>query len=869
MSVPTGPSPLPDDVTRDLPQALPHALPHALRFGHFEIRPAERRLIVDGQPAVLGARAFDVLMVLAERRHQLVSKQALLELVWPGVVVEENSIQVQVSSLRKLLGPQAITTIPGRGYRFTAASNDDGGTPSAASPGAAAATSPTAVPASAQPTLLGRGDDMARLTAWLQQHRLVSIVGAGGVGKTRLAQALLARAQAQDAHGAAWVELAAIRDAANLPGAISAALGLGARGADPVAALVQALRPLPLLLVLDNCEHLQLAVATLVQQLLQACPGLRLLLTSQVPLHAADEQVHRLEGLHVPDGQASVEEALRHAAVALFVERAQAADRRFQLDAGNVAAVVQVCHRLDGMPLPVELAAARVPLLGASGLLAGLDQRLQLLSTRATSLPERQRSLRAALEWSHGLLQAADKAVFRRLAVFAGGFTLDLAQQVLPAPDDALGLDRWTVLDALGELVDRSLLSVNMQDPPRYQLLDTPRSLALELLESSGEASSCRARHARNMAAWFAARDAELLAGHIGMDDWLERLSPEIENGRQAMAWALQHDSAPAIELAPGLLRVLGTTRIPERVALADATEALLTDNMPAELRAAWYQAVGLLVPGRADKRIGRARQGALLYRQLQQPAPLFLSVVSLLSMAEQMPAEEVEALHAERHAIEACQTLPARSQMLACQAEYFYRYCRQQWAEAETALLGQAAWAKRAGHSDAALVALSNLADLALNSGQPEVAEQRGRELLRQYGSQGRRRYAHELARRNLAVSLLLQGKTSEARELATQGLPTATAFVMVGLWGDVLALMAAMQQHPNSAAMLCGFADAAYSLEEATRTDESLMARRLTDERILAALGEAVFDQRRRSGSALDLGSAAALAFAASDSS
>ena len=727
---------------------------------------------------------------------------------------------------------------------------------------------PVQAAASAQPSLLGRGDDMARLTAWLQQHRLVSIVGAGGVGKTRLAQALLARAQALDAHGAAWVELAAIRDAANLPGAIIAALGLGSRGADPLAALLQALRPLQLLLVLDNAEHLQAAVAALVQQLLQACPGLRLLVTSQVPLHAAEEQVHRLEGLPVPEGQASVEESLHHAAVALFVERAQAADRRFQLDTGNVAAVVQVCRRLDGMPLAMELAAARVALLGASGLLAGLDQRLQLLSTRATTLPERQRSLRAALEWSHGLLQAADKAVFRRLAVFAGGFTLDLAQQVLPADDDALGLDRWTVLDALGELVDRSLLTVNMQDPPRYQLLETPRSLALELLESSGEAPSCRARHARSMAAWFAARDAELLAGHFGMDDWLERLSPEIGNGREAMAWALKHDAQAAIELAPGLLRVLGTTRIPERVALADATEALLTDNMPAALRAAWYQAVGLLVPGRIDKRIGRARQGALLYRQLQQPAELFLSVVSLLSMAEQMPAEEVEALHAERHAIEAGHTLPARSQMLACQAEYFYRYCRQQWAEAETALLGQAAWAKRAGHTDAALVALSNLADLALNSGQPQVAEQRGRELLRQYGSQGRRRYAHELARRNLAVSLLLQGKTSEARELATQGLPTAAAFVLQGLWGDVLAAIAAIEQRPLAAAMLCGFADEAYRREDGQRTDESLALRRDTDRRVLAAMDSHSFERRRGSGLALDLGSAAAMAFANDDS-
>ena len=291
----------------------------SLRFGHFELRFAERTLLVDGQPTALPARALDLLVALSEQPGQLVGKQALVERVWPGVALEEADIVAQINALRHLLGTEIVATVPGRGYRFTppvvasaagVRPSTDGADPSASN--ASASHQPAGrADAAARPGLA----DLVTLGALLERYRLVTIVGAGGMGKTRLAQALLAARRDAFAHGVCWVEMASTSDGAMLPGVIAAALGLQLGGGDPRAGLLAAVAPLSLLVVLDNAEHLLAEVAEFAGELHDAASGLRLIVTSQAPLKLAAERVLRIGPLAVPEGALPAAEALAFGAV--------------------------------------------------------------------------------------------------------------------------------------------------------------------------------------------------------------------------------------------------------------------------------------------------------------------------------------------------------------------------------------------------------------------------------------------------------------------------------------------------------------------------------------------------------------------------
>lgn len=505
------------------------------RFGAARLDVARRQLQIDGQPAKLGGRAFDVLLALVERRDRAVDKNELFELVWPGVVVEENNLQVHISMLRKLLGPQAITTIPGRGYRFTAgvdaSANSDASVavpastaPLPATPAVTAA--PTNLPVHEQP-LYGRDDDARAVGDLLRKHAHVSIVGAGGIGKTRLALAVAAAQREHFPDGVWWVELAALSDGALVAGAIAQALGIQASHERPVLETVVALlRKQTSLLVLDNCEHLQDAAAECVSALLSKAPALRILVTSQEALRTPEEQVYRLGGL--PTAVAADAPA---AAVELFVARAQAADPRLTLSAADLATVAEICDRLDGMPLAIELAAARVRLLGIEGLRARLDERFHVLTGGTRTVLRRHQTLRAALEWSWGLLSPDEQTVFRRLGVFVGGFTLELAQEV--AADDQI--DRWAVLDLLGHLVDKSLVVADGDQVPRYRLLETMRAFALEQLAAAGETPALLRRHAEALLAFLLLLEEQRETWTVAT---AARDGAELDNLRAALSWA-------------------------------------------------------------------------------------------------------------------------------------------------------------------------------------------------------------------------------------------------------------------------------------------------------------------------------------------
>ncbi len=523
----------------------------AYRFGSFELQPDQRRLLAHGDPVPLGQRAFDVLHTLIERRERLVAKNELLDLVWPGVVVEENNLQVQISSLRKLLGPQAIATVPGRGYRFTAAldgANDSdprsAGTGPVADAAKMSAPSPLTNLPKELPALYGREGDLQALCSLIDRHRLVTVVGAGGIGKSRVAQAAAHSLTGRWRDGVWMVELAGLSDPELLANTVARALHVTMPGQEmALDELVAGIAQRDLLLVLDNCEHLLDAAAVLVQAVIARAPGVALLATSQEPLRLPTEQQYRVTPLAVPAEITSG--ARQFGAVALFEARVQAADPRFALNDDNLPVAIDICRRLDGLPLAIELAAARVATLGLQPVRDKLDARFKLLTGGSRATLRRHQTLRAALEWSHNLLTDAEQAVFRRLGVFAGGFTMEMAQAVA---GDAQ-LDEWAVLDHLSALVDKSLVVADAGDAPRYRLLESARAFALEQL-AVGETAEVLRRHAFAMRDFLQRVDDVNLDGELRTDQYAALVLPELDNLRAAHMWATGETGDPKIAIA-------------------------------------------------------------------------------------------------------------------------------------------------------------------------------------------------------------------------------------------------------------------------------------------------------------------------------
>ena len=532
-----------------------------IRFGRFALDIAQRRLLADGVPVTLGSRAFEVLRVLVQSQPRVIGKAELLDLVWPGLVVEENNVEAQISALRKVLGPAAIATVPGRGYQFTVATDDAlPASPSTALPAVATGDARGNLPLAVR-SLVGRDADLDRLAGHIAANRLVTLVGPAGVGKTTLALASAHAARERWRDGVWIVELAALADGAAVARSVMETLRVAVGDRErAVESLVDILEGRRLLLVLDNCEHLLDAVAPVVAAIGARALGVHVLATSQQRLNVPGEVVMLLDPLTVPETAAAPEDAARHGALRLFEERAQAADARFALTADNVGTVADICRRLDGLPLAIELAAARVRALGVRGLHERLDARFRVLTAGARTALPRHRTLHAALDWSHELLSPREQVIFRRLAVFSGGFTLDLAQRVVA--DDAL--DAWAVLDGLGSLVDRSMVVASVDDPPRYALLETMRAYARERLDQAAEATTVARRHAQALRDLFVDAIEQRLGdgGGLGGDAYLARTGAELENARAALAFAAgpDGDDALAVALAAAVAEALDPT---------------------------------------------------------------------------------------------------------------------------------------------------------------------------------------------------------------------------------------------------------------------------------------------------------------------
>ena len=510
-----------------------------LKFEGFEIHPARRQVSINGAPVSLGARAFDLLILLVEHRERVVSKQEIFASVWPGQFVEDNNLTVQVSALRRSLRSEAIATVTGRGYRFVAQPVED--VP------AVARRAVGNLPLRAPP-VYGRERELTEL---LQAHETlpcVTLCGLAGVGKTTLAvwAARKMAAARPYAQGVWQVELANVLDPDRLVNAICETIGLEVNPRDvPLSQCLAQLRHREILLLLDNCEHLTDAVATFVDALIKTADHVHVLATSQEPLRVPGEYIIRLNPLEVPPTP-DARDAIEYGAVRMLMERVRASvGDGFDPGAQDLVDMVEICRQLDGVPLALEFAAARVPVLGLAGVRSRLHDRLRLLSRGPRTAPSRHSSLQAALEWSHQLLSAPAQQLLHQLALFPGGFSLQGAE-LLVGPESATRL-----VEHLDVLVERSLIVLQPGTRPRYRMLETTRAFALEALiaTADGVEWSSRLVHAMAQLCMDAARtrDSALM--------W-----QEIPNARAALAWALEtpgHEQA-AITIATFIAVGLG-----------------------------------------------------------------------------------------------------------------------------------------------------------------------------------------------------------------------------------------------------------------------------------------------------------------------
>jgi predicted ATPase/DNA-binding winged helix-turn-helix (wHTH) protein len=526
------------------------------RFGIHSLIPRRRLLLAGNEPLQVGSRAFAILVALVERAGTVVSAQELIRIAWPGVVVEEANLRVQIGALRKLLEDgasklRAIETVPTQGYSFVVpverAAADEVAAGEAKQSVVAAA--PNNLPTQLS-TTIGRDETVAMLVEAVGQRRLITLTGPGGIGKTTVALAVARQCVSRYPDGVRFVDFSPLSDSRLVPTALASVFEIAVVSEDPVAGLVAHLNGKRLVLVLDTCEHLIEPVTALTETLLANLPGLRILATSRETLRAAGEWVHRLQPLAVPPDVPSLRAAdiASYPSVELFVQRVAAALDGYELRDSDAPFVSTICRQLDGIPLAIEFAAARVEEMGIREVSALLGDRLAILTKgRRTALPRHQ-TLAATLEWSYDLLSPQERAVLRHVSVFRGSFTSEAARTVA-----TYDMEKRQASAALSNLHAKSLLTAEISTAAvLYRLSDTTRYFAIEKEVAAGDWEATQRRHAQFVLE--AVQRAEVEWETLEADVWTARYDYLLEDVRGALEWAFSAagESELAVRITAG-----------------------------------------------------------------------------------------------------------------------------------------------------------------------------------------------------------------------------------------------------------------------------------------------------------------------------
>ena len=585
---------------------------NVIRLGQFEIDLGMRTLRQSGAHIPLGSRAFDILAVLVSAAGRLVTKDELLDTVWPKTVVAENNIQVHLSALRKVLGDDRdlIVTIPGRGYQLRQR-------PVASQARAIDSSFRRSVPLR-ENGLTGRDTAVQEISLMLQTAQVLTLTGAGGIGKTSLAMEVARQALSDFSCAVCFVELATATTEDAVLSEVAQTCGLSTLDAAvDISQLAAALSGRRMLLVLDNAEHVVDVVARMVDALVAQSKVLRVMATSREPLRLMPETVYRVEPLDVPPAHSTHAEIGQFSAVKLFLLRVNSLQQYAGVGSAELHLIGEICRRLDGIPLAIELAAARVVGLGVAGVHRHLHDRFSLLTGGYRTALPRHQTLRATFDWSFSILDPCHQVLFRRLAVFSGGFTFDAMCSVVCD-------EKYAVADAIsgiGDLVAKSLVNIEPEGPVRrYRLAESTSAYALEKLCAEGEQKPIAARHARYVSDCLRPRLAD---SDTEPSDREIDFRQSLGDARSAFDWAFsQHgDTRIGIELASGL------------------TEALLDAGLVDECCTRAGQAIDALeelppaaVDSDTEMRLRATLASALTYAQgsVSKPAQLWTEVLTL-----------------------------------------------------------------------------------------------------------------------------------------------------------------------------------------------------------------------------------------------
>jgi predicted ATPase len=826
-------------------------------IGPFLLDAAAGILSHAGKPTPLGPRAIAVLSTLVERANEYVPKAAILDAAWPGVVVEEANLAVQISALRRVLGTAPggeawIETLPKRGYRFAG--------PVACVEqrrGVERERSNLSEPLS---SFIGRERELVEVPKILADARLLTIVGIGGIGKTRLALRVAAQLGQTYRDGVWFVDLAPVADPARVPSAVAQVLGVREAVGEPLTeSLCRYAKGRNALLVLDNCEHLPGCCARLAEAMLTASAETTIIATSREPLGIAGEQLYMLRALSLPDPAAGADVIERSEAVRLFIDRAQRQQRDFTLTPARARTVAELCIRLDGIPLALELAAARIHALSVEQIHARVDDRFRLLTSASPTAAPRHQTLRAMLDWSYDVLTEDERTLLRRLAICPGSFSLEAASGVASDHAD----DAYDVINVLSQLVSRSLVVADTSDARvRYRMLETTRAYALEKLAEAGEANETKRRHAQYFCGLFERK----LDQWMRMPDarWRDTFSKEIEHLRAALDWAVGPDGDPEIAVAIGGASGPAWTflsLVPEGLRRLEAVAKVCEQVSVVNQARFWHWLAQIRFEAAAPGAVAAFERAIELYRSIGDA----LGVAhSLLDMSRELTFHG----RYEDAAAALAEALPTlKTSGLPKLVGYYHSNAGLLELKKGSAAGGRAHYERAVsihraiGAERASLVALSVVADATWALGDLAAAAAAMRETTAKYRETND---ARNLGRQlpNLAGVLTELGDVDEALTALREGLPLAQAHGAAWYYFDHIALRTALAGRIADAARLGAFADAAYAAKHTTREPNELRARERLHSMLRDKLVPAELEQLRAEGAALGEDEACVLA-------